>query len=173
MKQAFLFALLLLAVVPLAACGIPKDAYETAIKERDAAQTELKQIKSEVQIKGSTSPIAVPSSSLAPKIALAEQVLVFDSTRAKAARSRNELKDEAAAQKLEATALTIFKSFDPLVKEIGDSELSKAWAETWPPAARQQAEKDNRPGYIILGWIKFLDRLTVLLKDGRNRLMPR
>jgi hypothetical protein len=185
-KRAFLLPILLLALLPMLACGIPRDAYETAVKERDAAEAELKQAKSELdtvrvelgrvrgdgQPKGGTVEIAPPSSTLAPKIALAEQILAFDSTRAQALRTRNELKDEETAKKLESTALSIFKTFDSLVKQIGDSELSKAWAETWPQAARQQAEKDNRPGYLVTGWVKFLDRLAALLKAERNMLKP-
>jgi hypothetical protein len=172
-KRAFLLLGMFMVLSPVLACGIPKDAYEIAIKERDAAQEELKQLKSGVQTRGVTAELAAPSSSSAARIALAEQILAFDSTRAKALRARNELKDEEAAKKLDADALAIFKTFDALVKDIGDSELSRAWAETWPPAARQQAEKDNRPGYLVIGWVKFLDRFTALLRADRSVLKPR
>jgi hypothetical protein len=186
-KRVLWLSVLLLAIIPLLSCGIPLDAYETAIKERDDAKAELQQAKSELdsvstelsriklgmQVQGSPTETASLIMSLASRAALAEQIIAFDSTRVKVLRTRNELKDEETARKLESEALVIFKSFDPLVRDIADSQLSRAWEETWPQPARLQAEKSNRPGYIVSGWAKFMDRLCTLLREDIERLNPR
>lgn len=183
MKRVLILTMIALLLPALAACGIPADAYDSAIKQRDKAQQELQWAKNETalvraelnRVKAGAPAIDSTTSSwltaqIAPRIELAEKLAAFDSLRAQATRARFELKDEAAAKSLDAQSLEVWKTFDPAVKNIGDSELSRCWAETWPAGSRQMADKEGRPMFVSVGYVKFLDRLGALLKDSRNQI---
>jgi len=62
------------------------------------------------------------------------------------------------------------KSYDSLVAEVGDLELSKHWGAAWPDGARQASETEKRPVYSFKDYAHFLDRFSVLVKGDMDEL---
>jgi hypothetical protein len=147
-------------------CDIPKDAYDQAVQEKTAAEEQL--AVAQAELKALKDKATVPAGPVADPVrrAMLDQakaIFNFESLRAQTALART-AGNEAEAKRLDAQALTVLKTFDQTVVAIGDKELSAAWAAMWPDSSRQWSETNQKPGYVPVGYVQFLNRLSVLLK---------
>ncbi len=150
--------------------GAAKSELESVQSELNTAKSELDTAKSELQSKGSVlAQVASLQTSLAKKLALARQVLAFESARYRAYRANKEGKEEEKKE-MELLGLSILKSYDALVKELADSELSEYWGAAWPAGAREQSEKQQQPVYSYKDYAKFYDRLSALVARDMDDL---
>jgi len=149
---------------------------ETAQSTLETVQGELETTKSEFQslesqlssansrLQSTNSQLSSKKSQLASlveKVELSNQILKRRTAYLRAYKADSGSTEQ---KELYALQLSIFKSYDPLVNGIGDTELIKHWGGTWPEGARQDSEEAGRPLYVTLDYANFLERLAELIE---------
>lgn len=150
---------------------------ETVRTEFESTKTELQSVQDELDtakssltsMQSNLSRVTSASSSLKKKLALVEQVLVLQSTAFRSARAKTEgNQEEVKSQNM--LGLSIFKSFDSLVADIGDFELSKSWGATWPESYRSKSEQEKMVWLDAKAFANFMDRLSELVQSDAGKL---
>ncbi len=150
---------------------------ENTRKELETTKTILQSVQNNLDterqrltsMQSDLSRVSSVSSSLKKKQALLKQVLAFDSASLRASRARTD-QEQAEMEKQLLLALAAFKSYDPLVADIADPELSRIWGEVWPAGARTQSEQSKTVYYTFKAYANFLDRLAILLQNDIDKL---
>ena len=154
-----------------------KTELQTTQGELETTKSELQSVKDELdtvksRLTSTQSDLSRKNSlysSLRKKLALGEQVNTFQRATYRAPRAKSEgNQEELESQTL--LGLSIFKSYDPLVKGIGDLELSRLWVQAWPEASRAKSEQDKEVWYNFSAYANFLDRLSVLTGSDIDKL---
>lgn len=140
--------------------------------ELQSVQNELNKAKTELQSTHSDlSQVAALYSSLAKKLRLGEQVFAYNSARLQWSEAVDEgNKDEE--KRLRLLILSIFKSHDSLVEDVGDAELSRLWGESWGEYAREKSEEEQSLFFTFDAYAKFLDRLSEITGDDMYEMLP-
>jgi hypothetical protein len=153
-KLIVLTITMVLAIIFLSSCALTQENSKKTTDDLSPAQTPYPSLPANL-----TSEPKSPSALLA----LTEQILDFENNRHQEMQARKDGKTDQAKQ-LSVVGLSIFKSFDPLVSAVNDSDLSKYWGETWPQGAQQTSETKQTVQYVYSGYGKFLGRLSLLIK---------
>lgn len=139
---------------------------ETVKSESQSVQSQLNSVKSQLQSTNSQlSSKNSQLSSLAKKLELGKQILRNRSAILRVGQANRDGNNEEE-ERQNLLALDVFKSYDSLVSDIGDSELGQHWGGAWPQGAREDSEEAGRPMYVYRDYANFLDRLIELIEAG-------